>query len=149
MLHDAVPWLEKHTPRVPICYRLDGCRAVSTQPPPPTHTAAAHTHKHHTPPPHTHTTNPTDMNTALNEGDLKDAEQLRKVFMESGGGFWVVEDLASGELVGTVGFEKLSDPPGTGELRRMNVSSHARGKGLGGKLVRMVEEYVSASAPPR
>lgn len=82
------------------------------------------------------------MNKALEEGDLKDATRLREVFMGSGGGFWVVEDVKTAKLVGTVGFEKLAQPPGTGELRRMNVSSSARGKGLGSMLVRRVEEYV-------
>ena len=85
------------------------------------------------------------MNKALDEGDLKDAAELRRVYTESGGCFFVLEDVRTGTAVGTVGFEKLVEPVGTGELRRMNVSAHARRAGLGQKLVRRVEEFAAVN----
>lgn len=83
------------------------------------------------------------MRKALDDGDLKSAAELRRVYIEKGGGFWILEDLSTGAAVGTVGFEKLAAPAGAGELRRMNVSKRARRAGLGQKLVRWVEEFAA------
>ena len=74
---------------------------------------------------------------------MRDFESLHAVYIKSGGGFWVIEDDATRAVVGMVGFEKLSEPANTGELRRMSVSDSARRAGIGRKLVRLVEEFAA------
>lgn len=81
---------------------------------------------------------------ALNT-DLKTGEAVDAMYAGSGGGFWVVEDVETAEIVGCVGCEILATPPGTAELRRMSVSPGCRGRGIAKLLVRVVEEHASVA----
>jgi ribosomal protein S18 acetylase RimI-like enzyme len=73
----------------------------------------------------------------------KDLSNIHQVYLQSGGGFWVVVDLntTSKNIVGCVGCEPLIG--GTCELRRMSVSPTVRRRGLGSLLVRVVEEFAA------
>ncbi len=54
-----------------------------------------------------------------------------------GSHFWVAE--RSGEIVGTVGVQRVSNQEA--ELRRMSVAGHLRRQGIGRRLLETVEEF--------
>ncbi len=69
------------------------------------------------------------------EADGADADlyDLEGAYLKAGGAFWVVED-DRGEIVGTCGLKPMAN--GSIELRKMYLMPHARGQGLGKKLLK-------------
>ena len=67
------------------------------------------------------------------EGADADLYDLDGAYLKAGGAFWVVED-DRGEIVGTCGLKPMAN--GSVELRKMYLMPHARGQGLGKKLLR-------------
>lgn len=72
-----------------------------------------------------------------------DLSDIRGVYFEPGGHFWVVEDQREGKIVGCVGVERLDGE--TCELRRMSVAPEARKGGLGSRLCKTVEHFASTT----
>jgi len=70
------------------------------------------------------------------EADLHSLESIQKVYMSSGGGFWIMYDteMSPRVLVGSIALEVRG--PGQGELRRMCILPAYRRQGLGKSLLR-------------
>ena len=70
--------------------------------------------------------------------DLPDLRAPGRSFAERGGAFWVAED-ARGRVVACVAADEPE--PGTAELHRLYVRPDQRRRGLGERLVALVEEH--------
>jgi len=70
------------------------------------------------------------------DGEMPELRRLASYFEQRGGRVWVAEDEHG--IVGCVGFTPSSDAGGV-ELKKLYVRSRERNKGLGGKLVTLVE----------
>ncbi len=70
--------------------------------------------------------------------DLPDLRAPGRSFAERGGAFWVVED-ARGRVAACVAVDEPE--PGTAELHRLYVRPDHRRRGLGERLVALVEEH--------
>jgi putative acetyltransferase len=68
-------------------------------------------------------------------------------FAEMGGAFWVAEDDAG--VAGFIALTPDDEEPGTVELKKLYTDRRARGVGLGGALVRVVEEEASRRGAAR
>jgi putative acetyltransferase len=73
------------------------------------------------------------------DGQDSDLRTLASAYAAKGGEFWVIQ--TDTEIVACVGWAPLAD--GVVELKRLYVGQPARRKGLGGRLVALVEDAAS------
>lgn len=78
--------------------------------------------------------------------DLPDLRAPGRSFAARGGAFWVVED-ARGRIAACVALDEPE--PGTAELHRLYVRPDARRRGLGERLVVLVEEHARRGGSAR
>ena len=72
----------------------------------------------------------------------RDAVEVEKYYLETGGEFWVVE--RSGQIVGTVGYYPIPRGREAVEIRKMYLLPEARGYGLGRFLLAQMEQAAAA-----
>jgi GNAT superfamily N-acetyltransferase/acyl dehydratase len=70
-----------------------------------------------------------------------DLADIAGVYLKPGGAFWVV--VVEEEIVGMVAVEVVDRDKGIMELRRMSVSPDMKHRGLGSRLVRLVEDFAA------
>lgn len=69
----------------------------------------------------------------------RDAVEVEEHYWQSGGEFWVVEDVA-GQIVGTGGYLPIERGENAVEIRKMYLLPSARGQGLGRYLLSELEQ---------
>jgi putative acetyltransferase len=72
----------------------------------------------------------------------RDVLDVQAHYFDRAGEFWVVE--RDGELVGTAAFFPLSGHADTAEIRKMYLHPSTRGRGLGRRLLQLLEERCAA-----
>ena len=72
----------------------------------------------------------------------RDAVEVEKYYLETGGEFWVVE--RSGQIVGTGGYYPIPRGREAVEIRKMYLLPEARGYGLGRFLLAQMEQAAAA-----
>jgi putative acetyltransferase len=71
-----------------------------------------------------------------------DVMEVEQYYQQTGGEFWVVQDISSQQIIGTGAYYPISRGDKAVEIRKMYLLSAHRGKGLGKYLLRELEQAI-------
>lgn len=74
-----------------------------------------------------------------------DVLEVEQYYQQTGGEFWVVQDINSNQIIGTGAYYPIKRGNNAVEIRKMYLLSAHRGKGLGKYLLRELEKAIKAN----
>ena len=72
-----------------------------------------------------------------------DVLEVEQYYQQTGGDFWVIEELDSQQIIGTGAYYPIKRGNNAVEIRKMYILSQHRGKGLGKYLLKELEQTIS------